>query len=224
MEDFNKEYDIDLTTYFEKITCCKDDLNDIHNNPESGFRVRLERVKMVDMAESDKVVCKRTILCKHSADNANIVQESNECRFTWLQLFTGNETGDTINEKFVDEVLFYRKVQSFAYTAVNKCILHRDNDFIDLIEGYLAKVHASEDKLVEEVIEDQDTIENVESNVISIANSRKVVTRGRPKLASYDKNIATTTQEKDSKKHGQYTCGLCKQPGYNIATCPQKEK
>ncbi|CAG8851050.1 11058_t:CDS:1, partial [Racocetra persica] len=63
-------------------------------------------------------------------------------------------------------------------------------------------------ELVEEVTTDQDTTENVESNVILIANPRKVVTRGRPKSASHDKNVVTTTQEKGSKKRRQYTCGF----------------
>ena len=94
MEDFNElnEDDVDLTTYFEEITCCSEDINHTYNNPEpvtlregnsfntfddaelhvrrfaeyKGFKVRLGRVKMVDTAESSKVVHKRTILCKHS--------------------------------------------------------------------------------------------------------------------------------------------------------------
>ncbi|CAG8847839.1 42224_t:CDS:1, partial [Gigaspora margarita] len=41
---------------------------------------------------------------------------------------------------------------------------------------------------------------------------------------SYDKTVAvaTTIQEKSSKKCGQYMCRLCKQLGHNIATCPYK--
>ncbi|CAG8829925.1 24373_t:CDS:1, partial [Gigaspora margarita] len=84
-----------------------------------------------------------------------------------------------------------------------------------LIEPYLENIHASEDNIAGE-----NATKNVESNVISIENSRKVVTRGRLKSASHDKNVVT---EKSSKKRGQYTCGLCKQPGYNIATCLHKE-
>ncbi|CAG8834258.1 571_t:CDS:2, partial [Gigaspora margarita] len=63
-----------------------------------------------------------------------------------------------------------------------------------LIEAYLENVRAIEDDIAE-----QNATENVEIVI-----------------------VATTTQEKNSKKHGQYTCGLCKQPGYNIATCPYK--
>ncbi|CAG8850298.1 9776_t:CDS:1, partial [Racocetra persica] len=84
------------------------------------------------------------------ANDVNIVQESNECRFTWLQPFIDNETGDTMNEEFVDEVLFYRKVWGLARTAINKYMLHHDHEFISLIESYLEKIRASEDELVEE--------------------------------------------------------------------------
>ncbi|CAG8757572.1 3681_t:CDS:1, partial [Gigaspora margarita] len=84
-----------------------------------------------------------------------------------------------------------------------------------LIETYLENIRASEDNIA-----DENTTKNVESNIISIENPQKVVTRGRPKSASYNKNVVT---EKSSKKRGQYTCGLCKQPGHNIATCPYKE-
>ncbi|CAG8591077.1 510_t:CDS:2 [Gigaspora margarita] len=93
-------------------------------------------------------------------------------------------------------------------------MLHRDHAFISLIEAYLKNIRASEDNIA-----DENNTENVESNVISIENPQKVVTRGRPKSASHDKNIVT---EKSSKKRGQYTCGLCKQLGHNIATCPHK--
>ena len=34
MDDFNEDDNIDLTTYFEGITYCNEDLNNIHNNPE----------------------------------------------------------------------------------------------------------------------------------------------------------------------------------------------
>ncbi|CAG8807363.1 12730_t:CDS:2, partial [Racocetra persica] len=127
------------------------------------------------------------------ANDVNIIQESNECRFMWLQPFIGNETGNTMNEEFVDKVLFYRKVWGLACTAVNKCMLHRNHEFISLIESYLEKIHASEDELVEEVTTDQNTTENIER---------------KPKSASHDKNVVTTTQEKGIKKHRQYTCGF----------------
>ncbi|CAG8850484.1 418_t:CDS:2, partial [Gigaspora margarita] len=85
-----------------------------------------------------------------------------------------------------------------------------------LIEGYLEKIRAKEDELAkeQEIAADQATIEHVEGNV---------VTRGRPKLASHKKNVMTT-QEKSIKKRRQYTCGFCKEPGHNIATCPYKAR
>ncbi|CAG8632404.1 3411_t:CDS:2 [Gigaspora rosea] len=162
----------------------------------------------------------------HELDNnIDIDQESNEYRLTWLQLFANHEPANDINEEFVDEVLFYGKVWGLARTGVNKCMLHRDYEFIRLIEGYLEKICAKEDELAkeQEIATDQATIEHVEGNVISIANPRKVVTRGRPKSASHEKNV-TTTQEKSIKKCGQYTCGFCKEPGHNIATCPYKAR
>ncbi|RIB00437.1 hypothetical protein C2G38_2234306 [Gigaspora rosea] len=170
------------------------------------------RDKRLDAAKEDSYSGQRF---NKLADN---VQESNERQFTWLQLFADNETRNSVNETFVDEVLFYGKVWGLARTAVNKCMLHHDHAFINLIEAYLENVHAIEDDIAE-----QNTTENVESTIVSIENPRKVVTRGRPKSTSHDKTVATTTQEESSKKRGQYTCGLCKQPGHNIATCSHKE-
>ena len=123
-------------------------------------------------------------------------------------------------------MLFYGKVWGLARTAVNKCTLHRDHEFINLIEAYLEKIRTREDELVgeQEAGASQHTIENVEDNVLKIANPRKVFTRGRPKSAGHGKNVVTTAQEKGSKKRGQYTCGFCKEPGHNIATCPHKAK
>ncbi|CAG8478261.1 11317_t:CDS:2 [Gigaspora rosea] len=170
------------------------------------------RDKRLDAAKEDSYSGQRF---NKLADN---VQESNERQFTWLQLFADNETRNSVNETFVDEVLFYGKVWGLARTAVNKCMLHHDHAFINLIEAYLENVHAIEDDIAE-----QNTTENVESTIVSIENPRKVVTRGRPKSTSHDKTVATTTQEESSKKRGQYTCGLCKQPGHNIATCSHKD-
>ncbi|CAG8614745.1 6148_t:CDS:2 [Gigaspora margarita] len=104
-------------------------------------------------------------------------------------------------------------------------MLHHDYEFIRLIEGYLEKICAKENELAkeQEIAADQATIEHVKGNVISITNPRKVVTRGRPKSASHEKN-AITMQEKSIKKCGQYTCGFCKEPGHNIVTCLYKAK
>ncbi|RIB03672.1 hypothetical protein C2G38_2049070 [Gigaspora rosea] len=155
-------------------------------------------------------------------DDIDIDQESNEYRLTWLQPFADHEPADDINEEFVDEVLFYGKVWGLARTGVNKCMLHRDYEFIRLIEGYLEKIRAKEEELAkkQEIAADQAT---TEGNIISIVNPRKVVTRGRPKSASHEKNV-TTMQDKSIKKRGQYTCGFCKEPGHNIATCPYKAR
>ncbi|RIB30047.1 hypothetical protein C2G38_2286103 [Gigaspora rosea] len=143
-----------------------------------------------------------------------------------LQPFADHEPADAINKEFVDKVLFYEKVWGLARTGVNKCMLHRDYEFIRLIEGYLEKVCVREEELAkkQEIAADQDAIKNVESNVISIANPRKVVTRRRPKTASHAQNVIMTMQKKGSKKCGQYTCRFCKEPGHNIATCPHKVK
>ncbi|CAG8820333.1 33691_t:CDS:1, partial [Gigaspora margarita] len=84
-------------------------------------------------------------------------------------------------------------------------MLHHNHAFISLIEAYLENVRAIKDDIAK-----QNTTENVESNIVLIENPRKVVT------------VAATIQEKNSKKHRQYTYGLYKQPGHNIATCLHK--
>ncbi|CAG8804558.1 28408_t:CDS:2, partial [Racocetra persica] len=147
------------------------------------------------------------------------------CNKEKLQPFASNETGDSINEEFVNKVLFYEKICDFAHTAINKYMLHRDYEFVDLIKAYLEKIRVRKNELAEEqeATTDQDSIKNVESNIISIVNPRKVITKGRPKSASHNKNVVTT-QKKSSKKCRQYTCEFCKKPDHNIATCPHKEK
>ncbi|CAG8660208.1 14945_t:CDS:2 [Dentiscutata erythropus] len=96
---------------------------------------------------------------KKSSDKS-IVQESSECQFVWLQLFASNETENPINEDL-----------GLAHTAINKCMLHRDYEFVGLIKAYLDKIHVREDELIEkqEATADQDSIENIEGN-ISIVN------------------------------------------------------
>ncbi|CAG8800063.1 39655_t:CDS:1, partial [Gigaspora margarita] len=105
-------------------------------------------------------------------------------------------------------------------------MLYRDYEFIRLIEGYLKKIHAREEKLAkkQEIVKNQDAIENVEGNVISIANPQKVVTRKRPKIANHIQNVVMTMQKKGNKKRRQYTCKFCKKPEHNIATCSLKAK
>ncbi|CAG8546934.1 22830_t:CDS:2 [Gigaspora rosea] len=119
----------------------------------------IPRDKRLDAAKEDSYSGQRF---NKLADN---VQESNEHQFIWLQLFANNETGNSVNETFVDEVLFYRKVWGLAHTAVNKCMLHHNHAFISLIEAYLEKVRAIEDNIAE-----QNTTENVESTIVSIEN------------------------------------------------------
>ncbi|CAG8834618.1 8183_t:CDS:2, partial [Racocetra persica] len=102
----------------------------------------------------------------------------------------------SISEEFIHEMLFYRKVWGLAHIAVNKCMLHYDHEFVSSIEAYLEKICAKENALQEAA--------------------------GRPRLAGHGQNVVT--HEKSSKKRGQYTCGFCKKPGHNIATCPHKAK
>ncbi|CAG8588219.1 45234_t:CDS:2, partial [Gigaspora margarita] len=72
--------------------------------------------------------------------------------------------------------------------------------FEEITSCYLEKIHAKEGELAkeQEIAADQAIIEHVKENVILIVNPQKVVTRGRPKLASHKKNIMTT-QEKSIK-------------------------
>ncbi|CAG8672015.1 5229_t:CDS:2, partial [Racocetra persica] len=99
-------------------------------------------------------------------------EEISEYQFVWLQPFASNETGDPINEEFVNEVLFYRKIWGLARTAINKCMLYCDYKFVGLIKAYLEKICVREDELAEkqEATTDQDSSKNVEGNMISIAN------------------------------------------------------
>ncbi|RIB14571.1 hypothetical protein C2G38_2040078 [Gigaspora rosea] len=141
----------------------------------------------------------------------------------------GFKTEEITNNDFINEMLFYGKVWGLARTAVNKCMLYRDNEFILLIENYLNKARTREEELVrsqEEVVAStsQNVAENTEDNMIQLENPRKVVGRGRPKAASHHNKdiIDVISQEASKKKCGQYTCGFCKEPGHNIATCSNK--
>ncbi|CAG8841996.1 19647_t:CDS:2, partial [Racocetra persica] len=90
-----------------------------------------------------------------------------------------NIEDETTNEGYINEMLFYGKVWGLARTAVNKCMLHRDHEFVTV--------------------------------------------KGRPKAASHKNAAKITSQDIGNKKKcGQYTCGFCKEPSHNIATCPNK--
>ncbi|CAG8569839.1 26429_t:CDS:2 [Gigaspora margarita] len=54
-------------------------------------------------------------------------------------------------------------------------MLYCNYAFISLIEAYLENICASKDDIA-----DEDTIKNIESNVVSIENPQKVVTRQKP--------------------------------------------
>ncbi|CAG8748488.1 22011_t:CDS:2, partial [Racocetra persica] len=117
-----------------------------------------------------------------------------------IELLMGYESSQSkdINNEFDVVCLFAKKIWSLTHTAVNKYILYHNHEFVGLIETYLEKIYVREDKLAKEqkATTDQDFIKNVE----------------------------VTTQEKNSKKHEQYTCEFCKKLGHNIATCLHKEK
>ncbi|CAG8799515.1 2713_t:CDS:1, partial [Gigaspora rosea] len=91
-----------------------------------------------------------------------------------MQPFADHKSADTLNEKFVNEVLFYEKVWGLAHTGINKCILHCDYEFIRLIKGYLEKIRARKNELAreQEIAGDQATIENVEKCNINHESSK----------------------------------------------------
>ncbi|CAG8549326.1 5978_t:CDS:2 [Racocetra persica] len=127
-----------------------------------------------------------------------------------------------------NNMLFYEEVWGLAHTAINKCMLYRDNEFVSLIEDYLNKVSAREEELIR-AQEDMTSAstnqnDNTEISTIQLVNPRKVAVKGRPKAVHHhNKNITkVTSQEASKKKRGQYTCGYCKEAGHNIATCPNK--
>ncbi|CAG8741786.1 28159_t:CDS:2, partial [Racocetra persica] len=117
-----------------------------------------------------------------------------------------HETEEITDDDFIDEMLFYRKVWGLARTAINKCMLHRDNEFILLIKNYLNRVRTREEELVRSqevvVLTSQNVVENTEVSMIQLENPQKVVGRGRPKAESHhNKDITNiTTQEANKKK------------------------
>ncbi|CAG8534661.1 25020_t:CDS:2 [Cetraspora pellucida] len=140
-----------------------------------------------------------------------------------------HKTEEITNDNFIDEMLFYGKAWGLAHIAVNKCMLHHDNKFILLIKNYLNKIYTREEELVrlqKEVVAStsQNVAKSTEDSMIQLENPQKVVSRKRPKAANYhNKDITNVTlQETSKKKHGQYTCGFCKELGHNIATCLNK--
>ncbi|CAG8630727.1 8651_t:CDS:1 [Cetraspora pellucida] len=103
-------------------------------------------------------------------------------------------------------------------------MLHRDHEFVCLIEEYLSRIHIREDELIREqktlthTLFKRHTIED-----IPLVNPRKVTVKGRPKSASHKNAAKITSQDTgNKKKHGQYTCRFCKEPGHNVATCTNK--
>ncbi|CAG8539674.1 22044_t:CDS:2, partial [Racocetra persica] len=156
--------------------------------------------------------------------NIDTAPKNIEGRFVWLQPFNNNETGETTNEGYINKILFYEKVWGLARTAINKYMLHCDHEFVCLIEEYLSRIHIREDELIGE----QETSTHTSFNRhtiedIPLANLRKVTVKGRPKAASHKNAAKITLQDTgNKKKHGQYTCGFCKELGHNVATCPNK--
>ncbi|CAG8754535.1 11058_t:CDS:2, partial [Gigaspora rosea] len=132
----------------------------------------------------------------NNVTNIDITSENNEYQFKWLQPFVDNELGETTNEVFINEMLFYGKVWSIAHTAVNKCVLHHDHEFVSLIKDYLNRVHIREDELIEQQETSTHTLSNLEGT--TLVNSRKMVGKGRSKAASHKNTMNITLQEVDN--------------------------
>ncbi|CAG8845610.1 7135_t:CDS:1, partial [Gigaspora margarita] len=70
-----------------------------------------------------------------------------------------------------------------ARTALNKCVLYHDDEFIHLIEDYLKRVSAKEDELVK--AQEASIQASSEDSLVEFMNSRKVTSKGRPKETSH---------------------------------------
>ncbi|CAG8570081.1 8026_t:CDS:2 [Gigaspora rosea] len=166
--------------------------------------------------------CKELQVVENNVTNIDITSESTECQFKWLQPFVNNELGETTNEVFINKMLFYRKVWGIARTAVNKCVLHRDHEFVSLIKDYLSRVRIRENELIEQQETSTHTSSNLEGT--TLVNPRKVVGKGKSKAANYKNTTNIALQEtSNKKKREQYTCGFCKETDHNIVTCPHKK-
>ncbi|CAG8812700.1 16859_t:CDS:2, partial [Racocetra persica] len=101
MKDFNED-DIDLTTYFEEIIYCSESINDIHNNLEPVSLKKDDLFNTFDeaeLSENNKVVRKRTILCKHSGlyKSKNTQKQKDSC---WFVEVTWEEKTNTLTNLF----------------------------------------------------------------------------------------------------------------------------
>ncbi|CAG8835452.1 4314_t:CDS:2, partial [Gigaspora margarita] len=66
--------------------------------------------------------------------------------FELLQL-SSNINNQDINDHLVEEQLFYRKIWGLICTATDKCLLHQDHKFIQVIEDYLDNIHKHKEEL-----------------------------------------------------------------------------
>ncbi|CAG8576463.1 16725_t:CDS:2 [Cetraspora pellucida] len=147
--------------------------------------------------------------------------------FELPQQFSSMNSKEDINNNLVEEQLFYGKVWSLIRTATDKCLLHRDYGFIQLIENYLDDVHKREEELAKirqaDVSDDSDK-ENT-CLTVQLKNPLVVNTKGRPKSASHNKN--NTNQQlvhkgKRKRDRGPNLCSYCKESGHNIAMCSKR--
>ncbi|CAG8830813.1 10684_t:CDS:2, partial [Racocetra persica] len=123
---FNEEDDVDLTTYFEEIIYCNEDLNDIHNNlepvPLKGDSFNTFDEAELHMAESDKVVRKRTILCKHSS---SFKPKNNPNFLVFVTTFNDEHNYDLFPEaiRFEKNKRFTEEMRKEVEFLVTKCHL-----------------------------------------------------------------------------------------------------
>ncbi|CAG8609405.1 12384_t:CDS:2, partial [Racocetra persica] len=106
-------------------------------------------------------------------------------RFEWLHPFSNNEIDNSGDEKFTKNLFFYRKIWGLTRAAIDKCMLYHDEEFIHLIEDYLNKIHAKENKLISaQEIQHQTVIENgiedKENIDLLFMNPHKAVVKRRP--------------------------------------------
>ncbi|CAG8807917.1 20220_t:CDS:2, partial [Dentiscutata erythropus] len=88
----------------------------------------------------------------------------------------GQRFKEITNNDFVNKLLFYRKVWGLIHTAINKCMLYHDNEFVLLIKDYLNKIRDEKEELIRiqknttETSTSQNVIENTEVNTIQLEN------------------------------------------------------
>ncbi|CAG8832670.1 34600_t:CDS:2 [Gigaspora margarita] len=74
----------------------------------------------------------------------DVINEPDHYGQQFLQPFNNTNEQFIQDAGFINEQLFYEEIWGLTHTAINKCLLHQNYEFVEIVKTYLASIHEKE--------------------------------------------------------------------------------